>query len=345
MTVDIKHYEHCEQFFMSVGHCYLIEAILEFFNMEDIKESPKANYPFLLNNESAEEKKAHLLAVLDKFVQQFLYPTDTDTDNSTDSVDDNSTVSDDVFNYALNLLRSFMVLLDCKDAVASGNGEHLATIQKQMLLYFSSVPGYNVYAIEMLISIVQNEVLLSSREAHQCKWAALANWNGGRDKNIEIDLLQENRNADLKELIRMMGANKTEKAIGRMSKAVGGVRKIVDVFDDQASVRRKSSAHSHRSSSRDESKISSDLHKLKPFSFAGGRSHTSFVGISSDPLEDLNEESFCEWLKRHQRNIALYFPTVDDTPAVHEEDDDEQVDNFSELIDSLVIEDDITDDM
>ncbi|XP_028402920.1 uncharacterized protein LOC114525707 [Dendronephthya gigantea] len=328
---------------MSVGHCYLIEALLQFFKMEDIKGLPKENDPFLHHNESDEEKKAHVLEVLDKFVQQFLCPTDVD--DSTDSLDDDSTTSDGVFNYALNLLKSFMVLLDCKDAVASGNGEHLATIQKQMLFYFSSVSGYNVYAIEMLIFTIQNEILLSPREAHQCKWAALANWSGGKDKNIEIDLLQENRNADLKGLIRMMGANKTEKAIGRMSKAAGGVRKIVDVFDEQASIRRKSSAHSHRSSSEDENKISSDLHKLKPFAFLGGRSHSSFVGISSDPLEDLNEEAFCEWLKRHQRNIALHFPTVEEAPTVHADaEDDEQSEDFSELMHSLLI-DDVTDDI
>ena len=156
----------------------------------------------------------------------------------------------------------------------------------------------------------------SHPEAHQCKWAALANWRGGKDKNIEIDLLQENRNADLKGLIRLMGANKTEKAIGRISKAAGGVRKIVDVFEEQVVIKPKSSAHSHRSSSQDENKISNDLHKLKPFSPVIGRSHNSFVGITSDPLDNLNEELFSEWLKRHQSNIALHFPTVDDMPGV-----------------------------
>ncbi len=35
-------------------------------------------------------------------------------------------MTDGVFNYFLNLVKSFMVLLDCKDVVASGNGEHLA---------------------------------------------------------------------------------------------------------------------------------------------------------------------------------------------------------------------------
>ena len=88
-----------------------------------------------------------------------------------------------------------------------------------------------------------------------------------------------------------------------MSKAVGGVRKVVDVFEDQAVIKPKSSVHSHRSSSQDENKISHDLHKLKPFSPVIGRSHNSFVGIACDPLENLNEEVFSEWLKRHQNNI------------------------------------------
>ena len=47
------------------------------------------------------------------------------------SVDDSM---DGIFYYAQNLLKSFMILLDSKDAVESGNGEHLALVQKQMLL-------------------------------------------------------------------------------------------------------------------------------------------------------------------------------------------------------------------
>ena len=166
---------------------------------------------------------------MDKFVQQYI--CSTSEEDSMKYADDDNT--DGVFNYGLNLLKSYFILLDCKDAVASGNGEHLALIQKQMLFYFSSVSGFNSYAIEMLTSIVQNEFLLSPKEAYQCKWAALANWRGGKDKNIEIDLLQENRNTDLKGLIRLMGANKTEKAIGRMSNAACGARKIVDVFEEK----------------------------------------------------------------------------------------------------------------
>ena len=106
-------------------------------------------------------------------------------------------------------------------------------------------------------------------------------WQGGKHKNIEIDLLQENRNKDIKGLISLMGANKTKKAIERVSRAAGGV-------EHQASIKEKSSAHLHRSSTEDENKTLTDLQKIKPFHKTPGRSHKSFVGISSDPLEKLN---------------------------------------------------------
>ncbi len=54
----------------------------------------------------------------------------------------------------------------------------------------------------------------------------LANWKEGRNKNNEIDLLQENRNKDIKGLINLMGANKTEKAIERVSRAAGGYARL-----------------------------------------------------------------------------------------------------------------------
>ena len=104
--------------------------------------------------------------------------TASNSDDEEMSADD-----DEDGDYSLNLIKSLMVLLDCKEAMASGDGEHLALIQKQMLLYFSSVSGFNSHAFEMLISTIQNAVLLFPTEAHQCKWAALANWQKQKHRN------------------------------------------------------------------------------------------------------------------------------------------------------------------
>ena len=153
---------------------------------------------------------------------------------------------------------------------------------------------------------MRNELTLSPAEAHKCKWGALVNWKGGKNKNIEIDLLQENRNRDLKGLIASMGASKTEKAIQRASKAAGGVRKITNTFEEQVSIKRKWSSHSHKSSMEDEEIISRDLSTIEPFKKIPGRSYGSFSGIESNPLHGLDEDKFCAWLKKHQRNISMH---------------------------------------
>ena len=45
---------------MSIGNCYLVEALLEFFKMENVSDSPKENNPFPVeDNLSDEEKKTH----------------------------------------------------------------------------------------------------------------------------------------------------------------------------------------------------------------------------------------------------------------------------------------------
>ena len=101
-----------------------------------------------------------------------------------------------------------------------GNSDRLASLHKILLKHFKSDGGCNSYAIEMLISILQNEVFLAEAQAHQTRWASTANFKGGQN-NLEIDLLQENINCELKKGIKGMGANKMSKAIKRLSYGSG----------------------------------------------------------------------------------------------------------------------------
>ena len=88
---------------------------------------------------------------------------------------------------------------------------------------------------------------------------------GGTNNNIEIDLFQENRNCEIKKLIRSMGGNKTHKAISRASKASDGVMKVVEAFGNQVSMPKRSSSHTHKSSTNDELLLLRDLRALRPF--------------------------------------------------------------------------------
>ena len=95
--------------------------------MDKVDSSLKENNPCPPNDLTDDDKTAYVLAVLDKFIKQYIFPTTAhsdDEDMSAAADDDDDDMSDGVFNYSLNLIKSFMVLLDCKDAVASGNGEH-----------------------------------------------------------------------------------------------------------------------------------------------------------------------------------------------------------------------------
>ena len=61
----------------------------------------------------------------------------------------------------------YFILCDIKDAVHGGNGDRLVTLHKLLLLHFKSIPEFNTYAVEMLISVVQNMAFLSPAQAHQ----------------------------------------------------------------------------------------------------------------------------------------------------------------------------------
>ena len=295
---------------------HVVEAAMTFFGMHTRHAQPTKKSPRHLLSKVQQEEYFH--EVLDEFLEEYVF-VDRDGDHRPEV--------DRIQSYALHLLRRFLVLEDLRDAVREGHGERLATLCKELLLHFKSHKGFNAYAIEMLISIVQNEILLSERQANQAIWAATTNWKGGTGRNIEIDLFQEKSNMFQKGLVKSMGANKTEKAITRASKSSGGVQRIVETFDELTGVKQGSSEHAHKSNVDDELTILSDLHDLKPFSEQAGRAHRSFRNISGDPLHDLNEEELRVWLLRHNANILMGFQgdLLDDEHELSDEESDEDL--------------------
>ena len=323
VTQDVKHYEDCEQLFISVGKCFTIEALVKFFNMTNKDGDPTNNRPPLFHIlMMGNNKQVYFNSVLDKFIDEFLllpsasFPgpprEEENQENEVESFDN----TDFVNNYSSCLMKYFMILLDIKDAVREGNGETLATLHKVLLPYFKSLPGFNAYAIEMLISVIQNEVFLSEAEAHHCMWASTANWKGGVAKNIEIDLLQENRNKDIKKAIKAMGPNKTDNAIDRSSRASGGERLTVQNFDHQVGKTNPTSSLSHKSFEIDERIVLRDLHDLKPFDSIPNRKYDSFQDISANPMATLDQVDLDKWLKKHKRNLML------DAPLMQDEEDE-----------------------
>ena len=130
--------------------------------MENIKGQRIKNRPPYHIIDVGDNKKKYFHSVMNKLIDEFfLLP------HLLPSPD----VEDFLKNYSLCLLKYYLILLDYKDAVKQGNGERLPTLHKVLLPYFKSLPAFNAYAIEMLISVMQNEIFLSNSEAFHCKWA------------------------------------------------------------------------------------------------------------------------------------------------------------------------------
>lgn len=153
MTLDVTHFEDCEQLFLTVGRCFTVLALVHFFNMENKDGRPTKNRPPYYMLEVGDTKEEYYLSVLDRFINEFLLLPTPELGDEDDQCSSHGGV-DFVKNYSLCLFKYFFSFLDLKDAVREGNGARLATLHKELLPYFKSLGGFNSYAIEMLISIV-----------------------------------------------------------------------------------------------------------------------------------------------------------------------------------------------
>ena len=70
----------------------------------------------------------------------------------------------------------------------------------------------------MFTSIAQVEAMLSDEMAHRVTWGQFVNWNGGQGMNIACDMAQGICNKVSKDVVKGMGANKTTKAMVRVSR-------------------------------------------------------------------------------------------------------------------------------
>ena len=208
-------------------------------------------------------------------------------------------------NYGSQMINLTLTLLQLKDTAAEADGDRASINEKLLLTFFKASNNYSKYALEMFLSIVQKEAFLSEREAEKQIWGKFVNWQGGLGRNIENDLAQEIYVRLTKELIRSMGANKTEKAIATRSKAVSGIREIVANNDGISIIHTSSSRHTKISSHDDEIKMIQDLQALvKPFQFVSGRRHPSFPDIPANQRSVVDMRHFHQWITNPIKQIG-----------------------------------------
>ena len=96
--------------------------------------------------------------------------------------------------------------------------------------------------------VIHNKKYLRPRQAYRLQWNRSVK---GKGSNVPLDLDLEHDNKGLKEEIRKLGRNLTEKAVARVCKSQFVKRQMVDNFDATIHKIRRSGKHTVRSYSKD----------------------------------------------------------------------------------------------
>jgi DNA-binding TFAR19-related protein (PDSD5 family) len=133
-------------------------------------------------------------------------------------------------------------------------------------------------------------------------------WNRsvkGRSSNVPLDLDLEHDNKVLKEQVRKLGRNLTEKAVSRICKFQFVGSKMLDNYDKCIKMMKKTGKHTVKSDSKDFMTILNKLVVENVMEFTNGRSSLSFPCISSDPLDKIDIHALYLWINDHKKYISL----------------------------------------
>ena len=249
-----------------MGRAYIVHGAMELLGMTAFDATPTTNV--FCGEATIENKQQYFDDLIGQFVDKYVIPTAHNIDISKGS--------DYVKNYGTSFIFLTTMLLQMKDTAKEADGGRNLLNQKLLLNIFRTKDTQSKYAKEMFVAISQYECLLTPRLAEEFKWGYFVNWRGGEGNNIEDDLCQEISNGIGKKMVKRLGENKTLAALSSICSAVGGIKEIMDNYDDSIKLKKQSSWHAKVDRLKEEKEMIKDLLKLKPFRHQKDRKHKSF---------------------------------------------------------------------
>jgi len=192
------------------------------------------------------------------------------------------------------------------DAISEGDGVRLLRQYKFLLLSFRADGRESTkYALETLYQLFLTNSLLSPRDAERFTWNRSVNTFGGMGKNIPLDLDMEHSNRFIKQAIKNLGPNITEKAVSRICQSEKDVRVLLAKVDDCLQRNPGSGKHTKSSTEQDLEElvkrgVSTDIYTRHDY-----RQYRHFVDFQRDHLKNLELSSLYKWINQHKRNVDL----------------------------------------
>ena len=159
--------------------------------------------------------------------------------------------TDDRYNYATALLNFGMIVFNFDDAVKEGDVERILRCWQFMMQIFRAYK-HTKCSFAALQLIFFSTCLLSERLSHLLKWNRTVNNNkGGKGQNISLDLRLEHLNNLLKEMLKYLGVNVTQKSAQRCSEAISAPEEILRNMDTELGIDQPSGHHTSANDDKD----------------------------------------------------------------------------------------------
>lgn len=213
---------------------------------------------------------------------------------------------DDMYLYNSALVADGLYFLNFLDAVAEGDGERILRQYKYMLMYCRADTKHSTkYALECLYQFFLVFAILSPRDRERFTWNRSVNNNGVIGKNIPLDLDVEHSNNYLKQAIKNLGPNLTEKAVSRICKSEKGIRKITQSLDETLKQARDPGKHSISSTAGDLKELIKRLVENNAMEKMPMRIYNHFDDFEVDPFKDINTSIMYSWINEHKKNMSI----------------------------------------
>ena len=308
----IDNFNACDDFFMTVVISHILVVAIKYLKLKSLLEIPSDDVIPDAENlwmQPKEVRKDVIESTSQKIVEKYVSFKFCDPESSEESeyASDNevegsmagsgTSIEDDdlVKGYARQLLSVGLFYWEYSDSIREGDGERLLRCWRYMLPMFINT-GRKNYSIEALRFLYQYTYVLPPRQAVQLLYSRFVNVHGLPGHNIAADLHMEHLNAIAKRCVKALGANKTEAAIQRATKALGTIVPVLNQFDTENSVSIPSGAHKRASAEKDILILITELLNFEVFDKIPGRKHKSFSTINI--LHKNSHNELYEWINK-----------------------------------------------
>jgi len=239
---------------------------------------------------------------------------------------------DEVFTYCNNLCHWVLQIMQMSDTAKEADTSRVIPNLMANIPFFYSHSSLSKYFVECL------DYILKVREASpQMKSRILegsfANSSGGKGKNCESDLRQEHSVGKRKKLIKMLGANKTDAAMTRVTNAADTISDIISKFDTSLEIGQKSGRHTHSITEENEALIKRTIAELKPFNKQPGRSCLGFRNIQT-VYDKIDPEKMKIHITNTVNRLTLGMGVVVEEEEEVEEIEDSEQDSSDDEVDN-----------